>query len=88
MRRAMLAIAVFLLHPAAVQAANPNDIFMVRTTTKAPEAVVAAMKSYSAEKKWQFLPGVRLLPYECNEPTWEAHLDGLRQQQHGGHAGQ
>lgn len=33
-----------------------------------------------AEKKWQFLPGVRLLPYECNEPLWEEHLERLRQQ--------
>ncbi|HJR68652.1 MAG TPA: hypothetical protein VKA43_01285 [Gammaproteobacteria bacterium] len=45
-------------------------------------------QTITAEKKWQFLPGVRLLPYECNEPTWEAHLDELRQQRHGGHAGQ
>ncbi len=35
----------------------------------------------TAEKKWQFQPGVRLLPYECNEPTWEEHLDRLRQGQ-------
>jgi hypothetical protein len=35
----------------------------------------------TAEKKWQFQPGVRLLPYECNEPTWEEHLERLRQQQ-------
>jgi hypothetical protein len=35
----------------------------------------------TAEKKWQFLPGVRLLPYECNEPAWEEHLDRLRQGQ-------
>lgn len=33
-----------------------------------------------AVKKWSFLPGVRLLPYECNEPTWEQHLEELRQQ--------
>jgi hypothetical protein len=31
-----------------------------------------------AEKKWVFQPGVRLLPYECNEPAWEEHLDKLR----------
>jgi hypothetical protein len=31
-----------------------------------------------AEKKWSFLPGVRLLPYECNEPAWEEHLEELR----------
>jgi hypothetical protein len=33
-----------------------------------------------AEKKWQYQPGVRLLPYECNEPAWEEHLEGLRQE--------
>jgi len=33
----------------------------------------------TAEKKWQYQPGVRLLPYECDEPTWEEHLEGLRQ---------
>ena len=33
-----------------------------------------------AEKKWSFLPGVRLLPYECNEPAWDEHLDELRSQ--------
>lgn len=31
-----------------------------------------------AEKKWSFLPGVRLLPYECNEPAWDEHLEHLR----------
>jgi hypothetical protein len=35
----------------------------------------------TAEKKWQYQPGVRLLPYECNEPTWEEHLERLRQEQ-------
>jgi hypothetical protein len=34
----------------------------------------------TAEKKWQFQPGVRLLPYECNEPAWEEHLERLRGQ--------
>jgi hypothetical protein len=33
----------------------------------------------STEKKWTYLPGVRLLPYECNEPLWEEHLDSLRE---------
>ena len=32
----------------------------------------------SAEKKWAYLPGTRLLPYECNEPAWEARLEELR----------
>jgi hypothetical protein len=34
----------------------------------------------TATKRWAFLPGVRLLPYECNEPAWEDHLDELRRQ--------
>jgi hypothetical protein len=33
----------------------------------------------TAEKKWQFQPGIRLLPYECNEPLWEEHLERLRE---------
>ncbi len=33
----------------------------------------------TAEKKWQLQPGVRLLPYECNEPLWEEHLERLRE---------
>jgi hypothetical protein len=36
-------------------------------------------QTITAEKKWQYQPGVRLLPYECNEPTWEEHLERLRQ---------
>ena len=38
-------------------------------------------QTITAEKKWQFQPGVRLLPYECNEPAWEEHLEHLRQEQ-------
>jgi hypothetical protein len=38
----------------------------------------------TAEKKWQFQEGVRLLPYECNEPAWEEHLEELRQESKGG----
>ena len=37
-------------------------------------------ESIKAVKKWELKPGVRLLPYECNEPAWEEHLDQLRQQ--------
>ena len=32
-----------------------------------------------AEKKWSYQPGGRLLPYECNEPAWEEHLETLRE---------
>jgi hypothetical protein len=38
-------------------------------------------QTITAEKKWQLQPGVRLLPYECNEPAWEEHLERLREQQ-------
>lgn len=38
----------------------------------------------TAEKKWQLQPGVRLLPYECNEPAWEEHLERLREQSKSG----
>ena len=38
-------------------------------------------QTITAEKKWQFQPGIRLLPYECNEPTWEEHLESLRKEQ-------
>ena len=38
-------------------------------------------ETITAEKKWQLQPGVRLLPYECNEPAWEEHLDRLREAQ-------
>ena len=34
----------------------------------------------TADKKWSFLPNGRLLPYECNEPAWEEHVEQLRQQ--------
>ena len=36
-------------------------------------------QTITAEKKWQLQPGVRLLPYECNEPLWEEHLERLRE---------
>ena len=35
-------------------------------------------QTITAEKQWQMQPGVRLLPYECNEPAWEEHLERLR----------
>jgi hypothetical protein len=34
---------------------DPNDIFIVRTTSKTPDAIVAAIKSHSDEKKWEYL---------------------------------
>ncbi len=39
----------------------------------------------TAEKKWLLQPGVRLLPYECNEPAWESRLEELAKQHGGAH---
>ena len=44
----------------SVAAAGPDDIFMVRSTTKAPEAVVRAIKAYAEQKKWQYLGASRV----------------------------
>jgi hypothetical protein len=38
----------------------------------------------TTEKKWTYLPGVRLLPYDCNEPAWEEHLERLWRASSGG----
>jgi hypothetical protein len=35
--------------------AEPNDIFIMRTTAKAPDAIVEAIKSHSEQKKWLYL---------------------------------
>jgi hypothetical protein len=32
----------------------------------------------SITKKWAFVPNGRLLPYECNEPSWNDHIANLR----------
>lgn len=36
-------------------AAEADNIFVIRTTSKSPEAVVAAVKSYAEAKKWLYL---------------------------------
>ncbi len=51
----MAAFAALLLTTGWAQATDTDDIFMIRTTSKSPDAVVAAVKSYSEERKWQFL---------------------------------
>ena len=47
--------AILLALTALAQAENPNDIFIVRTTSKTPDAIVAAIKSHSEEKRWEYL---------------------------------
>lgn len=39
----------------AARAERPNDLFMVRATSKTPDAVVADIKSYAEQKNWQYL---------------------------------
>ncbi len=47
--------AVLLALTTVANAETPNDIFIIRTTSKTPDAVVSAIKSFSEQKKWQFL---------------------------------
>lgn len=47
--------AAFLMMIGYARAADPDGIFMVRTTSKTPDALVAAVKSYAEEQKWKFL---------------------------------
>lgn len=54
-----------------------NKVLVANMTLTDPAWYTEPVK---AEKRWSFLPDVRLLPYECNEPAWEAHLDELRSQ--------
>jgi hypothetical protein len=47
--------AILLALTALGKAEDPNAIFIVRTTSKTPDAIVAAIKSHSEEKKWEYL---------------------------------
>ena len=47
--------AILLVLSTTAQAADPNEIFMIRTTSKTPDAVSAAIKVYSEQHKWQYL---------------------------------
>lgn len=50
----IVSCAILLTLSASAYCEQP-DAFMVRTTAKAPEEVVAAIKTYSEQKKWQYL---------------------------------
>lgn len=63
---------------------NGGKVLTANMTLTDPKFYTQPIK---AEKKWQFLPGTRLLPYECNEPTWEEHLDQLRKDGAGAKSG-
>jgi hypothetical protein len=36
-------------------AAEPSNLFIIRTTNKSPEAIADAIKTYADAKKWQYL---------------------------------
>lgn len=54
MRLTVTSLAAFLIASPMAQAAS-DDIFMIKTTTKSPEAIVAAIKDYAQTMKWQYL---------------------------------
>jgi hypothetical protein len=55
MRGTTVVSCAMLLALTGVAKADPNDIFIVRTTSKTPDAIVAAIKSHSELKKWEYL---------------------------------
>ncbi|HET7131381.1 MAG TPA: hypothetical protein VFJ95_04000 [Gammaproteobacteria bacterium] len=63
---------------------NGGKVLTANMTLTDPKFYTEPIK---AEKKWQFLPGTRLLPYECNEPAWEEHLEQLRKEGAGAKSG-
>lgn len=49
-------LAVIVATPAfADERTVPNDLFVVKTSAKSPEAVFGAIKTYVADKKWLYL---------------------------------
>ena len=55
MRRHTVLSFVALVALTGLAKAEPKEVFIVRTTAKAPEAIVAAIKAHSEQKKWQYL---------------------------------
>ena len=55
MRQKAIVSCAILLALTVVTKADPNDIFIVRSTSKTPDAIVAAIKSHSEQNKWEYL---------------------------------
>ena len=55
MKLAIILSWAFLLGLTAVAEADANEIFIIRSTTKTPSAIVAAIKAHSEQKKWEYL---------------------------------
>jgi hypothetical protein len=44
------------------------------------------LKPVTTTKRWtRAEAGARMLPYECNEPTWRDHLEALAKKAHARH---
>ena len=54
-RAAIASCVIALMLPAEGPAQGASDIFIVKSASKPPEAVVAAIKSYAEAKKWLYL---------------------------------
>jgi hypothetical protein len=64
--------------------AGSDEILMVRTTSKTPDALVAAVKSYTEEQKWRFISEgeakqgevslVKICIPEVGKLVWQAGL--------------
>lgn len=55
MRSPTAAVAILLAFTAPAVAEDSTEIFILRATEKAPEAVVAAVRSYAEEKQWRYI---------------------------------
>lgn len=62
MARALLACGVLLglLSSSTVRDAGADDMFLVRSSAKTPEAVVEAVKAYAEQRKWEYLGASRV----------------------------
>ncbi|MBX3498064.1 MAG: DUF302 domain-containing protein [Alphaproteobacteria bacterium] len=61
MKMHALILAGFLgLLAGTAAAREPNEMFLMRTSTKAPDQIVAAVRSYVLERKWLYLAAFKL----------------------------
>jgi uncharacterized protein (DUF302 family) len=52
--------ALFAALLGTVQAAEPSNLFIIRSTEKAPEAIADAIKAYAETKNWQYLGATKV----------------------------
>lgn len=52
-----------------------GEVLTAKLTIEDPDWYTS---TFTAEKKWRLDRTARLMPYECNEPLWEARLEELR----------